>query len=297
MRRAVAAILIAAWGVSSAFAQNPTKEEHLTITTYYPSPYGVYEKLQSNYFAVGDTNHNAGLDSGDLPPNSGSLAVENDAIIGRDANIGNDGNIGRDANIGHDAGIGNDATINRNAKVGGTLEVQDRMAVNAGISSQYRLNVGGTIYASGGGDLAEYFSVTGNVEPGDVVIVNPSVANMLIKTEVPYDVRIAGVIAENPGFLIGAKKSEQDKPLVLIGQINCKVTSDGGPISPGDFLTTSAKPGYAMKFTLLDCEKARDIQELKSMVKENDRRKLAIVGKALEGLEKGEGKIKVLVVR
>ena len=45
----------------SGFAQEEEKEETITITTYYPSPYGVYNELQSNKLAVGDADGNGQL--------------------------------------------------------------------------------------------------------------------------------------------------------------------------------------------------------------------------------------------
>jgi hypothetical protein len=67
--------LIFAFGVLSCFA-----EETFTITTYYPSPCGVYNELQSNRLAVGDTNISGGLDAGDLPPANGQLYAARSVI-------------------------------------------------------------------------------------------------------------------------------------------------------------------------------------------------------------------------
>lgn len=41
--------------------------EEITITTYYPSPYGSYNQLQASTLGVGDNNVSGGLDSGDVP--------------------------------------------------------------------------------------------------------------------------------------------------------------------------------------------------------------------------------------
>ncbi|MDD4980623.1 MAG: hypothetical protein PHC54_05080 [Candidatus Omnitrophica bacterium] len=55
--------------------------ETFTITTYYPSPYGVYNQLQTNRFAVGDTNDSGGsLDANDQPPENGQLYVARSVI-------------------------------------------------------------------------------------------------------------------------------------------------------------------------------------------------------------------------
>jgi hypothetical protein len=56
-----------------------------------------------------------------------------------------------------------------------------------------------------------------------------------------------------------------------------KATASNGVIQPGDLLATSDMPGYAMKAT------------------DPDRSHGAIIGKALTGLDKGEGLVLVLV--
>jgi hypothetical protein len=56
-------------------------EDYLTITTYYPSPYGVYNKLQSNKLAVGDTNADGELNSSDLPPADGQIYAARGVIL------------------------------------------------------------------------------------------------------------------------------------------------------------------------------------------------------------------------
>jgi len=72
----------------------------------------------------------------------------------------------------------------------------------------------------------------------------------------------------------------QDKPLLaLMGMVPVKATTENGPIKPGDLLTTSSTPGHAMRCAEpVKCEGA-------------------IIGKALESLEEGEGIIKMLVMR
>ena len=61
------------------------------------------------------------------------------------------------------------------------------------------------------------------------------------------------------------------KPAVaLAGRVPVKVTDENGPIQKGDLLTTSGKPGYAMRFSLLDPSNAKDFSELKLMLKENE---------------------------
>ena len=57
-------------------------EDSLTITTYYPSPYGVYSRLQANSLGVGDNNSNGVLDSGDVPVHAGDAWIKGSVGIG-----------------------------------------------------------------------------------------------------------------------------------------------------------------------------------------------------------------------
>ena len=38
-----------------------------------------------------------------------------------------------------------------------------------------------------------------------------------------------------------------ERPLVLTGRVPVKIDPESGPIAPGDYLTSSGKPGLAMK--------------------------------------------------
>ena len=55
--------------------------EKITITTYYPSPYGVYNELQTNKMAIGDTNEDGKLSSDDQPQEAGQLQVARSVIF------------------------------------------------------------------------------------------------------------------------------------------------------------------------------------------------------------------------
>jgi hypothetical protein len=61
--------------ISSCFAQDGD-EESITITTYYPSPYGVYNELQSNKLAVGDTDDDGELTAADQPNRDGDIRLK-----------------------------------------------------------------------------------------------------------------------------------------------------------------------------------------------------------------------------
>jgi hypothetical protein len=73
-------------------------------------------------------------------------------------------------------------------------------------------------------------------------------------------------------------------PLAVLGVVPTNVTAEGGPIVPGDLLTTSSTPGHAMKAAPVD---VGGVQLY---------RPGTILGKALEPLAAGTGVIKVLVM-
>jgi hypothetical protein len=67
------------------------------------------------------------------------------------------------------------------------------------------------------------------------------------------------------------------KNVSLTGRVYVQADAATAPIRPGDLLTTSATPGYAMKVT--DHSKAEG----------------AILGKAMSGLNSGKGMVLMLV--
>lgn len=137
----------------------------------------------------------------------------------------------------------------------------------------------------GGADLAEMFEVTGGnlaaYEPGDVMIISVSQDRAMEKSAEPYSTLVAGVYATKPGLMLTEGDATLDitdkMPLGVVGVIPTKVCDEGGAIKRGDLLVTSSKPGYAMKG---DLEKVKPGQ---------------VIGKALQELPSGNGKIKVLV--
>jgi len=156
---------------------------------------------------------------------------------------------------------------------------------------------------TGGADLSERFDVlpaltlppsseAGSAEdelavlkvpaPGDVVCIDSSFPGQLRISGRPYDRAVAGVISGaggvKPGMLMGQKGvADGQQPVALTGRVYVRATVSTGPIKPGDLLTTSSKPGHAMK------------------VVDNGRAQGAILGKAMSSLESGTGLVLVLV--
>lgn len=135
-------------------------------------------------------------------------------------------------------------------------------------------------FIGGGADVAEYIVVSEAVEPGDVVELDPHNPRQYRKAQSAYSRLIAGVISTRPGVILGVRgQSEGQALLALVGRVPVKATTENGPIRPGDLLTSASKPGYAMR-----CENAQRCEG-------------AIMGKALESLDEGEGVILMFVMR
>jgi len=157
----------------------------------------------------------------------------------------------------------------------------------------------GTIQADGAitpnaFDLAERVWSTDELEAGDVVIIDKDAEDRFMRSASAYDGAVAGIVSTEPGVILGWEE-KGDTMLALAGRVPVKVTDENGPVHPGDLLTTSSTPGHAMRWSLLDVDEASDFDELKSIIAENERRRNAILGKALEPHSEGEGKIMALV--
>jgi len=68
-------------------------EETITLTTYYPSPYGSYSQLQTNRFAVGDTNNDGQMSQDDQPNRDGDIRLKPQAGTPANWPVGAEGQI------------------------------------------------------------------------------------------------------------------------------------------------------------------------------------------------------------
>jgi hypothetical protein len=154
----------------------------------------------------------------------------------------------------------------------------------------FRVDGHGTVFADGGfqpsgADFAESMAVTGDISkyaPGDLLVIDSAANRQLALAQQPYSTLVAGIYSTKPGMLgstrrVGEAAAKDELPLAVVGIVPCNVSAENGPIHVGDLLVTSATPGHAMKGT--------------------DRNRMlgAVVGKALESLEKGTGRVHVLV--
>jgi hypothetical protein len=138
----------------------------------------------------------------------------------------------------------------------------------------------------GGADLSEKFEVRGGeskVEPGMVVVIDPSSPGKLAVSTRAHDRRVVGILSGAggvaPGMLMGqaGTLADGDHAVALSGRVYVWADASGGPIVSGDLLTTSNIPGHAMK------------------VKDYGQAQGTVLGKAMTGLEKGRGLVLTVV--
>ena len=166
-----------------------------------------------------------------------------------------------------------------------------------GTAAVFRVDKSGNVYAdsayygagfyTGSADVAEWVLVSEQVEPGDVLELDPNHPGQYRKSRGPCSALVAGIVSTDPGFILGSPATTEDSGLstpykallALVGIVPVKVIDEGGPIKPGDLLTTSSTLGYAMKWNLSMGERG------------------TFIGKALEAFDGNEGVIKVLLMR
>ena len=159
------------------------------------------------------------------------------------------------------------------------------ITLNANDAASNGLITTGELEITGGADLAEPFDVTDldAVEPGTILSIDPENAGQLKVSSAAYDRCVAGIVSGaydvKPGLVLKHKGTKADgKHLVaLTGRVYCQADATNSSIRPGDFLTSSDIPGYAMKVT------------------DHDKAQGAIIGKAMTGLAEGKGLVLVLV--
>lgn len=131
----------------------------------------------------------------------------------------------------------------------------DLLTLQAGGNNLLRVTSNGNVYSSssggfysGGADLAENYTSTQELGLGEVVALDPDVTAGVIRSTGAYQQTLLGVVSTAPGFVAGAF-TEDSYPIALVGRVPIKVTTENGTIKAGDALTSSSRPGYAMKAT------------------------------------------------
>jgi hypothetical protein len=155
------------------------------------------------------------------------------------------------------------------ATPGAKLDVNGAINVSGNIAAKYQ-------------DVAEWVSSEPDLANGTVVVLSSEIANHVVESTSAYDTKIAGVISEHPGLILGEPADDKSK-VATTGRVRIKVDATKHPIRIGDLLVTSDTPGYAMK------SEPVDLGGIKM------HRPGTIIGKALDNLPSGRGEILVLL--
>lgn len=123
----------------------------------------------------------------------------------------------------------------------GTADPQRQLDVNGVTRSQ-------CVEITGGCDIVEKINSLENLEPGDVIVFDLNNPGQVIKSRKAYDRMAIGVVSGAGGINHGIMLSQEglldgNISFAIAGRVNVKVV---GNIKPGDLLTTSEVPGYAM---------------------------------------------------
>jgi hypothetical protein len=125
----------------------------------------------------------------------------------------------------------------------------------------FRFSAGGGAYTadggswnSGGADVAEYFPTNDDtLNAGDLVTISQDAQDGLIaKTTRSYDDNLLGIITTTPGVKLGSDVvggNAQKQPVALVGRVPLNISLENGRIKKGDYLTSSSRPGIAMRAT------------------------------------------------
>lgn len=150
--------------------------------------------------------------------------------------------------------------------------------------TKYAVLADGKVAITGGTDIAERFSSASVqvIEPGTVVVIDEAHPGQILPSSAAYARTVVGIVSGaggvQPGLILHQSGMMEGPHVVAIaGRVYVKSTAARGAIHPGDLLTTADLPGHAMKVT--DREHAFG----------------AVIGKALTGLDSGEGLVLVLV--
>ncbi len=130
---------------------------------------------------------------------------------------------------------------------------QDLLSLQTNSYNVLRVTSNGGIYSSqqggffaGGADLAENYTSTQTLEKGEVVKIDPNNTQGVVRSQMPYEKDILGVVSTEPGLVTGAY-TKDGYPIALIGRVPVKISTENGMVKAGDTLTSSTISGYAMK--------------------------------------------------
>jgi hypothetical protein len=148
------------------------------------------------------------------------------------------------------------------------------------VSPQFAVSSQGAVTAlsfnGNSNDFADRLPSQVGLAPGDVVAIGPD--GRLLRTTRANETDVAGVYSTQPAMIAGLEKQGTSQvPLAVAGMIPVKVTTQNGPIHPGDLLVSSSISGHAMKAPEMPAPGT-------------------VIGKAMQTLESGRGTVEMLVM-
>ncbi len=254
--------------VYSSTGRTQQPPEEITLSTMYPSPSGIYDRIFFRQFV--DWDRGQLWDGTPLRVDPYGQTALTNLRVAEDLKLG--GNI-----FGYSGGSFSTCYISLLSSATQRAVLVDDLRASARITmgavtpppTNGRLPIGGWHIW----DVAEGMTSALECENGDVVVIDNN-GNML-KSREKFSTNIAGVISEDPKLYFG--NAPGTMPVALAGIVKCKVTTENGPIKKGAMLVSSSEPGYAM---------AADVRDIKPGMR---------VGRALQNFDQGQGKIYILV--
>lgn len=169
-----------------------------------------------------------------------------------------------------------------NVGIGGPPTTTANLKLQVTGNAQFNGTVTGTNIVANYQDVAEWVPAPAPLPSGTVVILDTEYNNQVTASTHAYDTKVAGVVSEMPGLLLGIAGENKVK-VATTGRVKVKVDATKGAIKVGDLLVTSDKPGVAMRSEPIEIQ-GRFLHSPGT-----------IIGKALEPLADGEGEILVLL--
>jgi hypothetical protein len=151
----------------------------------------------------------------------------------------------------------------------GDAAVDGNLTVTGNVAAKYQ-------------DVAEWVPTRQALPAGTVVVLDSELPNHVVSSTRPYDTRVAGVVSDKPGVILG-EGGEGKVKVATTGRVKVWVDATQGAIKIGDLLVTSGQSGIAMRSAPVDLGG--------TLI----HRPGTIIGKALEPLGSGVGEILVLL--
>ncbi|MBP9771930.1 MAG: hypothetical protein KBD16_03330, partial [Candidatus Pacebacteria bacterium] len=102
---------------------------------------------------------------------------------------------------------------------------------------------------AGGADLAELYGSTEDLQAGEIVALDDSILENVVRSTSAYQRDVIGIVATRPGLVLGPTTASTTYPIALVGRVPVKVTTENGVIKAGDRVAASPTDGYGMRAT------------------------------------------------